>query len=210
MDLLGIQENYDKLNEKFEQLNQVIKTFANNDKGEGVEIGELHFPSRNDLRIWVQDNLEDSGFPFGVFLDVYSFLGRIQTSYNNLGDTMLKNLDLNDKSQLTNDETTTLAGFINMIPPIFGRSSGNSAFSSTKTTFLPALKEKDDWETVGCDGGVKRIIEDQIPIVLFQMRDLISTRLAGNSEAIMLATTCLASPHSFVIDLCHLVSDTTK
>ena len=96
-----MQDNHDKLSENFGQLNQAIKAFTNNDKGEGVGIGELHFPSRNDLRVWSQDDLEDSGFPFGVFLDVYSFLGRIQTSYNNIGDTMLKNLDLNDKSQLT-------------------------------------------------------------------------------------------------------------
>lgn len=80
-----------------------------------------------------------------------------------------------------------------MIPPIFGRSSGNSAFSSTKTTFLPALKEKDDWKTVGRDGDVKRIIEDQTPNVLFQMRDLIETRLSVSRSRPLVLHRCTLS-----------------
>ena len=209
-DLTGMQENYEKLNSKLEQLNQSARAFASGDKShDGVEIGNMSFPSRDDLREWVTDNLEDRNFPFGIFLDVFSFLARIQITYNNLGDSMLKNLDLNDRIKLTNDKSTTLAGFINVIPPIFGRSSGISSFASTKTTFLPVLKEKEAWETKARDGGAKGVIEDQIPNVLFQMRDLISSRLEGKSQAIMLVTTCLSISHSFVIDLARFISDTS-
>ena len=140
-------------------------------------------------------------------------LARIQTGYT-LEDTvhsMLKSLDLNAKVHLTSDETMTLSGFIYMNPPILGKAgSGNSAISSTKTTFLPALKEKEDWENTMRNGGVKRVIEEQMPNIIYQMKDLIGTRLVGNSQAIMLATTCLSISQIFVAELPRFVSDTYR
>ena len=98
---------------------------------------------------------------------------------------MLKGLDLNQRVSITSDETTTLSSFMFMIPMILGKAgSGNSALSSTKTTFLPALCNKDDWENHTRNGGVKHVIEDQMPNVLYQMKDLITTRLRGNSQAV--------------------------
>ena len=56
----------------------------------------MTFHSRDDLKVWVkkqinekEDGLDDGPFPFGVFLDIYSFLARIQT-YADTKDTMLK------------------------------------------------------------------------------------------------------------------------
>ena len=95
-----------------------------------------------------------------------------------------------------------------MIPFIFGRAKGNSALPSTKNTFLPAMREKEDWETSSRDGGINRIIYDQIKNVLCQMRDLISSRFYGRSEGIMLTMTCLSLPQAFVIDLSRFISDT--
>ena len=124
---------------------------------------------------------------------------------------MLKSLDLNHRVHLTSDETTTLSSFMYMVPPILGKAgSGNSAISSTKNTFLPALREKEDWQNATCNGGVKHIIEDQMPNVIYQMKDLISTRLQGNSQAIMLATTCLSISHTFVVELARFISDTHR
>ena len=116
------------------------------DKGnEGVKIGNLSFPSSADLKVWIEKQMdsEDYLFPFGVFLDVYSFLARIQI-HSDTKDSMLKNLELNQRTPLTSDEVTTLSAFSSMVPSIFGRSSGNSALSSTKTSFLPAMKYKED------------------------------------------------------------------
>ena len=200
LDVIDLSSKYGELMEKYDLLNESINAFAagGEKEPESVEIGNMTFHSRDDLKVWVkkqmnekEDGLDDGPFPFGVFLDIYSFLARIQT-YADTKDTMLKNLDLNLSTKLTSDEVTTLSAFTNMIPIIFGRASGNAALSSTKTTFLPAMREKEDWETSSRDGGIKRIIEDQIKNVLCQMRDLISSRLHGRSEAIMLATTCLS------------------
>lgn len=122
---------------------------------------------------------------------------------------MLQNLDLSKKSDLTNDEATTLSSFMAMIPPIFGEPGvGNSSLSSTRTTFLHTLRGKADWETKSRDGGIKRVIEDQMPNIMYQMRDLISTRLDGKTQAIMLATTCLSISQAFTIDLSRFISDT--
>ena len=70
------------------------------------------------------------------------------------------------------------------------------------------MREKEDWETRLRDGGIKRIIEDQIKNVLSQIRDLFSARLYGKSEAIMLATSCLSLSQAFVLDLSKFISDT--
>ena len=215
VDISDLNSNFKDLMSKYDQLNASVKAFVNggDKQPEAVEIGNITFHSREDLKVWVRDQsvaseYEDEGsFPFGVFLDVYSFLARVQT-YADTKDSMLKNLDLNQRTKLTSDEVTTLSAFTNMIPIIFGRASGNSALSSTKTTFLPAMREKDDWETAGRDGGIKRIIEDQIKNILCQMRDLIQSMLQGRSEAIMLATTCLSISQAFVIDLSTFISDT--
>ena len=76
---------------------------------------------------------------------------------------MLKNLDLNQRVKMTSDEATTLSSFTYIIPPILGKAgSGNLALAGTKTTFLPALREKVDWENKYRNGGVRYIIEDQI------------------------------------------------
>lgn len=70
------------------------------------------------------------------------------------------------------------------------------------------MREKEDWETKSREGGITHIIDDQIKNILCQMRDLISSRLHGKSEAIMLATTCLSISQAFVIDLSRFISDT--
>ena len=212
IDMSYLSENYKDLDSKLNQLNETVKAFstqAGEKQPEAVKFGNLTFSNKDDLKIWILDNTneDDGSFPFGVFLDVYSFLARIQT-YGESKETMLKNLELNQRTKLTSDEVTNLASFTSMLPSIFGKASGNSAFSSTKKSFLPALREKEDWETKSREGGVKRVIEDQIKNVLCQMRDLISARLQGRSEAIMLASTCLTASQAFVIDLSRFISDT--
>ena len=42
------------------------------------------------------------------------------------------------------------------------------------------------------------------------MKDLISTRLSGNSQAIMLATTCLSVSHTFLVELVRFITDTHR
>lgn len=84
--------------------------------------------------------------------------------------SMLKSLDLNQKVNLTSDETTTLSSFMYMVRPIWGKvGSGNSAIASTKNTLLLALREKEDWKNATRNGGVKHVIKDQMPNVIYQM-----------------------------------------
>ena len=76
-DMGVLKQQHTDLEERFEQLNNSIEAFTTHTDGgnEGVEIGDLCFPSRADPRVWVQENLAKMDFPFGVFLDVYSFFG---------------------------------------------------------------------------------------------------------------------------------------
>ena len=165
------------------------------------------------MGVWVDQNLKELNYPFGVSFYVYSFLAKVQCKYTleDAASSMLKSLDLNQKVKLTSDETTTLSSFMYMVPPILGKAgSGNSAITATKNKFLPALREKEDWENSTKKGGVKHVIEDQMSHVIYQMKDLISTQLRGNSEAMMLATTCLSVSHTFVVELIRFISDTHR
>ena len=163
-----IKQNYQEVLGRLEQLNESIKAFSSSPTDgtpDGVEIGYLRFLSRPDLGVWAENDLRNLNYPFGVFLDIYSFLARVQCGYTleDAASSMLKILDLNQKVKLTSDETTTLSSYMYMVPPILGKAgSGNSAIASTKNTFLPAFREKDDWENATRNGDVKHVIEDQM------------------------------------------------
>lgn len=144
-----LRQNYQDVLTKVEQLNESVKSFSSvhsDDKNEGVDIGDLKFPHQPDLQVWVEDNLKELQFPFGVFLDVYSFLARIQSGYTfeDASQHMLKGLDLNQRVSITSDETTTLSGFMFMVPTILGKAgSGNSPYLPQKLPFcLPYATKK--------------------------------------------------------------------
>ena len=113
-----LKQQHIDLSYKFEQLNSSVKAFSSHGDrvNEGLEIGDLCFQSRADLRVWVHDNLSKRDFPFGVFLDVYSFLARIQTGHTSVEDIatirgMRQNLDLNKKVNLTSTFSDVLCHF---------------------------------------------------------------------------------------------------
>ena len=79
-----LRQNYQDVLGKVDQLHETVKTFSSSPTDgtpDGVEIGDLRFPGRPDLMVWVEDNLKDLSYPFGVFLDIYSFLARVQCGY---------------------------------------------------------------------------------------------------------------------------------
>ena len=79
-----LRQNYQDVLGKVDQLHETVKTFSSSPTDgtpDGVEIVDLRFPGRPDLMVWVEDNLKDLSYPFGVFLDIYSFLARVQCGY---------------------------------------------------------------------------------------------------------------------------------
>ena len=79
MNMADLNDNYKDLNSRLNQINEVVKSFR---QPESVNFGNLTFATKDDLKVWVLDNTEDGedgSFPFGGFLDVSSFLARIQT-----------------------------------------------------------------------------------------------------------------------------------
>ena len=90
-----IKQNYEDVLGRPEQLNESIKVFSSHPTDgtpDGVEIGDLCFQSRTDLGVWVDENLKDLNYPFGVFLDVYSFLARVQWGYTFLRSNKITSL----------------------------------------------------------------------------------------------------------------------
>ena len=109
MEISDLNSNYRDLAAKYEQLNASIQAHLHggDKQPKSVEIGNMVSHSLEDLKVWVKDwsvatEYEEQGsFPFGVLLDVYSFLARVQT-YADAKDSLLKNLDLNQRTKLTN------------------------------------------------------------------------------------------------------------
>jgi len=116
------------LEDQIQNLTKVLEGGGKCSSGtkKGVEIEGVPFNDEQDLKVWVEQELPSS-FPFGCFVDIYSFLDRIlQTSGG------LKDLEINHKLYLSEDEALTLSGFMREVPRIFGQSVAATS-SSLKT-----------------------------------------------------------------------------
>ena len=70
------------LEDQIQNLTKVLEGGGKCSSGtkKGVEIEGVPFNDEQDLKVWVEQELPSS-FPFGCFVDIYSFLDRIlQTS----------------------------------------------------------------------------------------------------------------------------------
>ena len=90
-----------RMEEEIEKLSRTVEKFTQKEDSQGVEIGGVPFGGEDDLDAWV-DSYLPAELPFGCFVDVYSFMNRIQHSYQ--GISGLDNLVINAKLKLGNDE----------------------------------------------------------------------------------------------------------
>lgn len=170
----------------------------------GVRFGALRFLGISDVTAWAEENLPAS-FPFGVFVDVYSFLERVQCFRESSGFSKLKNMDVRRKLEVTADEALVIEGFKHPLPKVF---SGNSTETTMLTNWLPGVKTKSSWEDEHGLRGTKITIKESIVGIEACLTAIIHERLTHHVEAKALALQMLSVTITFITNLSRFISET--
>lgn len=118
---------------------QLMKHVLHKEDAKAIDIDGTSSGGEGDVDIWVEKNLPPT-IPLGYFVDIYSFLDIILAANNGIGS--LGNLVTDSRLEIGSDEAVAIAGFLQELPILFGKSSAANA-STVKTlgkSFdLPAL-----------------------------------------------------------------------
>ena len=206
-DLSNNSNRLDVLERKVVVLGSSVESLVHKGKNNVVTVGSLCFKSERDLLAWSRDNLP-CGFPFGDFIDVYSFLERI-VSYDSEGSTtVVKDMETRGKVELSTSEALTINSFKRPLPLVFLKNANPTAMVTTHVTFLPGLPTKAHWQDRQKLGGLSVSIKRNIPVVRNQIRRAIQGRLRNHPAALALAEQFLSDTISFVTELMEFISDT--
>ena len=144
-------------------------------------------------------------------MDVYSFMNRIQHSYQ--GISGMDNLVINAKLKLDNDEALALQGFMSELPGLFGKSITSTASTIRghgKSSDLPAMPTFKHWEDAASTKGMKSVLTSRTPIVVRQVRHNIAKKLGNYPEGKAIAHACLDGTVTFLEKLSSFMSDTYR
>ena len=130
--------------------NAVSAQESSSDKGGAVVVGQYTFHTIHDLAAWCNIHMP-STLPFGGFIDIYSYLERVSSYKDIASTTVLKNMEIRQKLDLTADEALIIESFKHALPRIF---NGSSLNASTFSSWLPGVPSKEKWEdSVGLSGA---------------------------------------------------------
>ena len=172
-----------------------------------VSIGQYKFRTIHDLAAWAAVHMPSS-LPFGGFVDVYSYLERVNSFKDIAPSTVLKSMEIRQKLDLTADEALIIESFKHALPRIFnGTSSGNS---NNFTSWLPGIQTKDKWEDNAGLSGAKVTIRDNEASIRLRIEEVINQRLDGYPEAQSMARVLLSDTITFVGAVIRFISETYK
>ena len=180
---------------------------APNDTKETLVIGQYTFTSMQELAAWSELHLPAS-LPFGSFVDVYSYLERVNSFKDVASTTVLKNMEIRKKLELTADEALIIESFKHALPRIFN--GGSSAAATSTSAWLPGVPTKDKWEDNLGLSGAKITLRDNETTIRTRVEEVISQRLQGHQEAQSLARVLLSDTIAFVGCLNRFISETYK
>ena len=151
----------DVLEEVQAKLKSSVDLMQNNDRVEVITYGGLCLRDEVDVTGWMTTNLPPS-FPFGLYVDSYSFLERIVSTKVDEATTPTATEDMHvrHKVSLTASESMTIDAFKHSSPRMFLQ--GSTTANATKT-YLPALSAKEYWEITHRLGGMKSRIDNSFP-----------------------------------------------
>jgi len=192
---------------KVNNLADSLFSIQNQDRSrtKSVRIGEHHFQTMNDLEAWMDANLPPT-FPFGGFVDVYSFLQRVKSNRDIVKSDrgLVAGMEQRRKSKLTADESLVVESFNDPLPRCF---SGPN--SSDKVVWCPGVRTKQKWESDNGTQGVKLAIKDNMEGIRSRIDTIISQRLGYEYPAATnLARELLSDTVTFVTALLAFVSNT--
>lgn len=208
-EMLNKDENpFDFILDRVEKLTDMCNSFSKQDKhsSTGVKIGRYSFENIDELNGWCEQHLPPE-FPFGAFVDIYSFLQRIK-SFRDIADPdSLKSMDYRNKLDLTADEAITLEAFSHPLPKGF---RGTTSEEGQMSFWIPGIKVPEKWEDKNGTVGVKIMIKENVEVVRTRVLAVIKHRLAGYPEATALARELLSDTIAFISELSEFISDTLR
>ena len=176
-----------------------------------VRVGKYHFQSLADVGAWADKFLPPT-YPFGPFVDIYSFLERVKSS-RDIGELIsaVSDMDTRKKVNVSSDEATVVEAFQHPLPRCFRGNSSAAGIGS----WLPGLKNKTAWENKSGTHGVKVAIRDNMEGIRGRIDAVITQRLGidpstGKSydEATALARELLSDTVTFLTSLIAFMSTT--
>jgi len=192
--------------EKVDKLSNALSTLQNQGqtRNKAVRIGKFVFQNMSDLEAWMEMHLPPN-FPFGGFVDVYSFLQRVKSSRDIVESDrgLVSGMEERRKSKLTADESLVVESFSDPLPRCF---SGPS--SADKVVWIPGIKSKQKWESDNGTQGVKLAIKDNMEGIRTRVDMVISQRLGNYSVAAGLARELLSDTVTFLTALIAFISNT--
>jgi len=194
----------DRIDKLSEQCNSIAK--ANSSSANAIKVGKYCFESVDELRGWCEKHLP-AEFPFGAFVDIYSFLQRIKSFRDKADPDSLKSMDYRDRLDLTADEAITLEAFSHPLPKGF---RGTSSEEGQMASWLPGLKQPEKWEDKSETVGVKIMIKENIEVVRTRVLAVIRHRLANHGEASALARELLSDTIAFLTEFAEFISSTFR
>jgi len=171
-----------------------------------VKIGRYCFENIEELNGWCEKCLPPE-FPFGAFVDVYSFLQRIKSFRDRADADSLKSMDYRDRLDLTSDEAITLESFAHPLPKGF---RGTASEEGQMAVWLPGIKTPEKWADANETMGIKIMIKENIEVVRTRVLACVSHRLAKHPEAATLARELLANTITFLTELSEFISSTFR
>ena len=172
-----------------------------------VTVGQYSFGSIQELAVWAKKHLPAT-LPFGGFVDIYSYLERVNSFKDVASTTVLKNMEVRQKLDLTADEALIIESFKHPLPRIFN--GGSSANAATYSAWLPGVPSKDKWEDNVGLSGAKITIRDNEATIRTRIEEVISQRLNGHMEAQSIARILLSDTITFAGALNCFISETYK
>ena len=171
-----------------------------------VKIGRYCFENIDELNGWCERCLPPE-FPFGAFVDIYSFLQRIKSFRDRADIDSLKSMDYRDRLDLTADEAITLEAFGHPLPKGF---RGTASEEGQMAVWLPGIKTPEKWVDQNETMGIKIMIKENIEVVRSRVLACISHRLSKHPEAATLARELLADTITFLTELSEFISSTFR
>jgi len=198
----------DDLPDRVEKLERLMVNMARADKpsNTSIRVGKYCFESIEDLAAWSSQHLP-ANYPFGAFVDFYSFMQRIKSFRDASDSENLRNMDYRNKLSLTTDEATTMAAFMHPLPKGF---RGTANEEAQMHDWIPGLKSPDKWENEHETAGMKVTIKDNTEVVRARVEAVIGHRLANKPEATSLAMELLADTITFSVCFSSFVSTTYR
>lgn len=173
-----------------------------------VTIGRHTFTSMSDFRAYWETMFGGLEIPFGVFVDPYSFLERVQ-SFKDMGaSTELKDMEVRKKLSLKADDGIAIKSFSHSLPRLFHNGGSAASSSSSLTSWLPGIPHKDRWEDEFGMSGVKITIRNNIEVIRSRLENIIDDRLARFPEAAALAHQALSETIAFIGVLSRYITET--